>query len=180
MPEISGSLHVRHGLKWQSGGAGSFDQAEAQFTVDSATGFGYLTNGVELAGQLPYVLVMNGEAPSKSKSKLFVTYQIPSVKEFAWPSTRVPFKEPFSDDRVTWFSETYVEGDAASNPETFSVVNRSEQRFDSIRTFIAGAVVGIAGGAFVGGLQEVLHGRRPSPQRLQAKRGDVEVHGAMD
>jgi hypothetical protein len=112
--------------------------------------FAFAANGANLEGQLP---AMSTSVPGQSVQQAPVfdfIYTISNPSAFDWIGGPTPTVER---NRVDW-SETAA---AAAQGVAVSGVNRGAEATDSTHTFIAGLLAGIAGGAFIGFLQELLH-----------------------
>jgi hypothetical protein len=68
---------------------------------------------------------------------------------------------------VTWLEPL----SALSVPALATGTSESEVNLDNLRTFLAGALVGIGGGALVGAIQELTHQRDQRAERDQADSG---------
>jgi hypothetical protein len=126
----------------------------AEFYVTSPTGFGYFTNGVELAGYAPRLLVQDKDQVFGTPAALRVVFEIPGADSFDWT---------FGEGNIV-YGATFIWNispeNAAASPIAFSATNRALQQTDALRTFVSGAFVGISGGALVGGFQEWLKAGR--------------------
>jgi hypothetical protein len=110
-----------------------------------ARGFAFVQNGEELEGQVPAVTGV------PDSTFLNVTYSFDQASSFDWVGGPQP--QAIGSDSVQW-DETPT---ATLQALPISAANRAAQLSDSNRTFFSGLLFGIAGGALVGFLQELLH-----------------------
>ncbi len=110
-----------------------------------ADGFAFVENGEELEGQLPAVTGV------PNSTFLNVIYAFDQASSFDWVGGPLP--DAIGPDSVQW-DEVPT---ATLQAIPVSAANRGAQLSDSNRTFFAGLLFGIAGGALVGFLQELLH-----------------------
>jgi hypothetical protein len=131
------------------------------------------TNGLEIEGQLPVISIgplseLPGFKPqpwAPSNPNVRIDYYVPDLTSYDWTGGPVPYVVPSrscsgcSGGR----SPAYVEWNAPlstlSAPVAVSGTNNSAATWDSFRTFAAGVLVGVAGGALVGAIQEATHRR---------------------
>jgi hypothetical protein len=133
---------------WQNLGFNHpYEYAEAQIMVQGQD-FGYATNRTEESVSLPELYINHGS----DNFPLSVTYWgLPSPQKYDW-SSRPPSEETRSYS--IWTEE--VAG-GYQPPEMAVGVDHSAQDQESTDTFLAGAIVGVAGAALIGALQEFLH-----------------------
>jgi hypothetical protein len=133
---------------WQNLGFNHpYEYAEAQITVQGQD-FGYATNRTEESVSLPELYINHGS----DNFPLSITYWgLPSPQKYDW-SSRPPSEETRSYS--TWTEEV---ADGYQSPEMAVGVDHSAQDQESTDTFLAGAIVGVAGAALIGALQEFLH-----------------------
>jgi hypothetical protein len=124
--------------------------ANATFSL-SASGFGESSNGLTASAALPQV---SYECPSFYSTcpspTLETQYQLGSASSYDWsslPTQRV------SDATVVW-NEQVTGGEAAGRVAVG--INHGNQAWNDDKTFIAGAFIGLAGGALLSALQELL------------------------
>jgi hypothetical protein len=127
---------------------------------------GFATNGTSAAAELPSVLYPTPPTgPQFLISSVLLTYVMPDASSYDWNTGTQP--ESTTKSLIVW----NVEGQLGANPGgsgmLFSLpatpavgVNHTADTRNSVFTFAAGILIGIAGGAFVGALQEALHARR--------------------
>jgi hypothetical protein len=111
-------------------------------------------NGENVTGDLPG---FSAAQPTPSivttwpNPDVTIDFEYPNAASYDWSGGTVP--PTVSDDSVEW--------DISPYPTTLgmevSAVNPDAQTSDAIKTFLAGALVGIAGAALIGGLTELLH-----------------------
>ncbi len=88
-----------------------------------------------------------------------VHYDLPDASSYDWTTGPRPVNE--DGDWVTWFLQLQPTGATFESTATSAgAINQSAQQRDQRLTFLAGALVGVAGGALVGSLQEFLDARR--------------------
>ncbi len=152
-PEACVVLHA-HGLTasdWTKklvfeSAPGSNGFAIADFFV-KASSFGATSNGVTAAAAIPEVLYGGGGRPV-----LLASYHIPSASSYDWSS----FPTAAADSVSAIWQETLTTGD---NPGKVAVgTDHAGQASQNIKIFIAGALVGIAGGAVVSVIQQLVNG----------------------
>ena len=132
------------------------------FTTSS---FAWDTNGLQLEATMPSVTV-DGCATGCSTSALAIepTYELANGGRYTWsggppPASVIP-------TQVSWS----IPAAQLSAPSTVSATNLSEQDSDNLRTFAAGAVLGIAGGALIGAVQEFMDSEARSSASRAARR----------
>ncbi len=162
------SKNLRFRLNWKASSQNAGTEAHASFKLTSPTGFGFFTNGLNLAGQLPYFAITNNGHPTHGAMGVEVQYWAPGVNEFAWPKGI----QEVNADYVDWIYES-----SRTATEEFSLTNPAVSRSDSLRTFIAGALVGISGGALVGSLQEAARPSTPPARRIRRHGGRRPAKG---
>jgi hypothetical protein len=123
-------------------------------------------NGTNISGYLPgYPFPVAGS----SNATVFVTYHFRDAQNYQWTSGNLPTTvAPYG---VSWESKPW--------PETstqISAVNIDAQSSDATKTFIAGSIIGIAGGALVGGLTELLH-VHPQTRTISRRRRHKTTEG---
>jgi hypothetical protein len=124
------------------------------FYLQSPNDVGYSTNGVEVVGRLPslsFFSYTTGQYQDGFTND--VSYTIPGASSFDWVSA----DPTYVSDAVYWDRSP----EAAKTGQWFSASNHSASQQDSTDTFIAGAFVGVAGGALIAVLQEALDAHRP-------------------
>jgi hypothetical protein len=129
-------------------------------TLTNST-FGWNTNGLNLEGQLPEAQVYRGqggpvfggssfEGQPLSNASVSIQYQISSANTY--DSTGGP--EPAISELGDLWN---VPASSLTSPIPISASDNSTANLDSLRVFVAGALLGIAGGALVGAIQESTH-----------------------
>jgi hypothetical protein len=113
--------------------------------------------------------------PRLSRSSLFnvFTYEttLAGGSGYNWLSGPEPQCQA-TNNTCIWFEEpTNPPGTLLyyTPPTTATGLNHSAQDSETLRTFLSGALVGIAGGAFVGAIQEALHERQETKQRTRGE-----------
>lgn len=109
--------------------------------------FGYSTNGLQESVAMPQI-----EFDSNVNSELAVVYQgLPNPAKFDWSG--------FPTDELTSAYASWVE-QITNGVEPGRValgIDHAAQSRDDLATFLAGALVGLAGAALIGAVQESLH-----------------------
>jgi hypothetical protein len=140
------------------------------------------TNGVNLEAQLPVVTINRDKildlgrpnqrlvtTPAASNTKISIIYNVPDANDYDWnggptPYSVTPAKATYLNAEVTWYEPL----NALNEPTPVGASNNSAASLDSLRTFIAGALVGAGAGALVGAVQEATHRQenQSSPARI--------------
>jgi hypothetical protein len=118
--------------------------ASASFYV-KAKSLGLSVNGLNAQAVLPEAFYTGVGTP-----EFLVYYSIPSAATYDW-SALPP--AAFSASSATW-SEPLVQEDTA--PKIAVGINQSRQSSDNHLAFVAGALIGLAGGAVLSAIQEAL------------------------
>ncbi len=119
--------------------------------------FGYRANGAAAAVALPRVTYR-----SAANSQVQTHVALPGASGYDWSS----YPTSFVEDRQAVWDTSVNAGEVPARIATG--VNRAAVAHDERMTFVGGAVVGLAGGAIIGAVQESLHGwgrRRHRPRR---------------
>jgi hypothetical protein len=122
--------------------------ATASFAV-RAVGFGYAANGSDAAAAIPQAAYLG---PGSSTLELYTGYaNVGAPDAYDWSG--LPPQQA-NDDEIVW-----AEGVPAGGvPGVIDAgVNDTAQTQDGYKIFIAGALIGLAGGALLAALQEALH-----------------------
>ena len=109
---------------------------------------GYTANGVTASAALPELQL---DGPSGQTADMFIQYNIPSADSYDW-SASPTFQT--TGDSATW-NEELTDGGLPTS--TAVGTNHANQAKDNRNTFLAGALVGLAGGALLSAVQEALH-----------------------
>jgi hypothetical protein len=118
--------------------------AYAYFYV-KAKSFGVSVNGVNALAAIPEVFYSGTGTP-----EFLVGYHIPSAGSYDWSALPpAAYKGPF----VGW-TEPLTQDDTP--PKVAVGINQARQSSDNHLAFIAGALIGVAGGAVLAGVQEAL------------------------
>jgi len=122
--------------------------AETGFLVNGS-GFGVTYNSATASAAIPQVLYGGaGGTPT-----LVTQYNIPGASSYDWSA----FPTRFANDRFATWSELVTSGDVEGRDAVG--INHASQSSQSNDTFIAGALIGLAGGALISCFQEVMHAR---------------------
>jgi hypothetical protein len=130
----------------------SAETATADFFVKAGS-FGVTSDGVNASTAIPEVLYKGLGQPM-----MLVLYHVRSASSYDWSNSQAA--------EVTSTTAQWQQDIAGSDtPGRAAVgVDHAAQTSDGIKTFIAGALLGIAGGAIIAAVQEAMHlGRRPEP-----------------
>jgi hypothetical protein len=111
-----------------------------------ADGFGYTENGLSASVAIPQLTYVGRGEPGVS-----VSYDLPGARDYDWSS----FPTAFADDTSARWTHQLNGGRAAARNAVG--VNHTNQDKDNRNTFLAGALVGLAGGALLAAVQEGLH-----------------------
>jgi hypothetical protein len=130
----------------------SAETATADFFVN-ARSFGVTTDGVNASTAIPEVLYSGLGQPM-----MLVLYHLRSANNYDWSNSQAA--------EVTSTTAQWQQDIAGSDtPGRAAVgVDHAAQTGDDIKIFVAGALLGIAGGAIIAAVQEAMHlGGRPEP-----------------
>lgn len=128
-------------------------QGRVFFTVNVAD-FGMSFNGITAAAAIPKIGYIGAGTPIVS-----VYYPIPSASSYDWssfPATTV------TNSYAMWTIAVAKIGAQAlpfTRGQVAFGINHARQATDSKKTFVAGALLGLAGGAILSAVQEALHAR---------------------
>jgi hypothetical protein len=126
--------------------------AAFSFDVTDPT-FGFQVNGVQASVALPGVSIGGG-----GSSNLLATYQMPHPGRYDWSS--FPPDSIHPRQGISWYEPSAGQ----TLPSRIAVgIDHAEQSADDRNTFIAGALIGLAGAALIAAIQEALHA--PFPRR---------------
>jgi hypothetical protein len=117
-----------------------------------APNFGVASNGVTVAAAIPEIAFTGSKG-----ANLIATYHIPSADNYDWSSDP---PSTLSNSGAAW-TEAVLPGSIYNSGDTAgrvaSGINHTAQANDDTKTFIAGALLGLAGGALLSAVQEALH-----------------------
>jgi len=126
--------------------------ATADFFV-KARSFGVTSNGVNATVVVPEVIYQGQGNPI-----LLTAYRLRSASSYDWSSSPAA---AVTSTVATW-QQDLASGDTPGRAAVG--IDHSAQTNDDIKIFIAGALLGIAGGAIIAAVQEAMHlGGRPEP-----------------
>ena len=122
--------------------------ATTHFLVN-ARSFGVNYDSVTAAVAIPEIILLGNSGPVLQT--LSVNYNLPSASSYDWSS--------YPTSAVDNSQALWIETMASSDTPGRAVVgiNHAAQSNDDTRIFIAGALLGLAGGALLSGVQEALH-----------------------
>ncbi|HEV2374488.1 MAG TPA: hypothetical protein VGS19_20295 [Streptosporangiaceae bacterium] len=126
---------------------GSGKTATADFFVKSHS-FGVTFNGVNASAAIPEIFYHSTGTPD-----LFAAYHFPSASSYDWSSYPAFFA---SKSTVVW-QEAVTNGETV--PRSAVGIDHARLASDDNKTFFAGALLGLAGGAILSAVQEALHAR---------------------
>jgi hypothetical protein len=133
----------------QPNGAGQpVPTAETGFLVNGSS-FGVTYNSTTASAAIPQVLYKGADGTPT----LLAQYNIPGASSYDWSS----FPTQFASSRFATWSELVTSGDVDGRAAVG--INHASQSSQSDDTFIAGALIGLAGGALLSGFQEAMHAR---------------------
>jgi hypothetical protein len=151
--------------------------------------FAWSTNGLNVQAMLPAVAITRDLPPSASaaarsadpgtaapgNTSVTVSYELPRGDSYDWTGGPAPYSFTAQSGHagVTWLEPL----SALSVPALATGTSESEVNLDNLRTFLAGALVGIGGGALVGAIQELTHQRDQRAERDQADSGHSSPGG---
>jgi hypothetical protein len=117
-----------------------------------ALNFGVVSNGVTVAAAIPEIAFTGSKGTT-----LVARYHILSADSYDWSSDP---PSTLSNSGATW-TEAVLPGSIYNTGDTAgrvaSGINHTAQANDDTKTFIAGALLGLAGGALLSAVQEALH-----------------------
>jgi hypothetical protein len=119
----------------------------------------WATDGTIVEGELPGArLLIAGQAVTVSDvatqtPELITHLELPHADSYDWIGGPPPYQ--LNGGGIAWRQSV----EAATQPVFVSGVNRHQQDVDDVRVFMAGAFIGVAGGAVVAALQECLNAR---------------------
>ncbi len=121
--------------------------AETGFLVD-ASGFGVTYNSTTASAAIPEIYYAGSGTPT-----LLTQYNIPDASSYDWSA----FPTEFANNRfATWLESVTSSNVAGRAAVGINHANQSSQTNDA---FIAGALIGLAGGALLSGFTEAMHAR---------------------
>ena len=131
---------------------GSGTTSTVVFPLDTGS-FGSDSNGVNAYAAIPDVSYQQTGARPFAPPIFFAAYRIPSPTSYDW--SQFP-PEAYSGAVTTWKELlTGTSGDTAGH--VVLGIDRARQSSDATWTFIAGALLGLGGGAILSAVQEFLH-----------------------
>jgi hypothetical protein len=122
------------------------------FTVNVAD-FGMSFNGITASVAIPKIGYTGPGTPYVT-----VDYPIPSASTYDWSSLSPTTLDP---NEAIWTTSVAKIGEEGLQPpgQVAVGINHARQTTDSNKTFAAGALLGLAGGAILSAVQEALHAR---------------------
>ncbi len=138
--------HVSLGFKTVRGLTGSSGEAFLDLFV-KARSLGETFNGVTADAAIPQVFCNDCVGTT-----LETQYNIPSASSYDWSS----FPTQFANGTYARWNESVTESGVTGGKAAVGV-NHTNQANDDNKTFVAGALLGLAGGALLSAVQEALH-----------------------
>lgn len=123
-------------------------EADYAFFV-RASSFGVASNGLTALAALPQVVYLGQGTP-----ELFALYQVPSVSSYDWSDP--PAKVTKSKSAITW-DEPVASGETPGRVEVGT--DQAAQASDTLKTFLAGGLIALAGAAILTAITEAVHTR---------------------
>jgi hypothetical protein len=111
-----------------------------------ASHFGETFNGVTASAAIPAIVYKGPGTPTA-----YVEYRIPSASSYDWSA----FPTQFANGAFASWAEVVTDGDVTGRAAVG--INHANQSKDDNKTFLAGALLGLAGGALLSAVQEALH-----------------------
>ena len=113
-----------------------------------ASNFGAVFNDVDASVAIPEIVY---KGPDNTEPQFDIAYNIPSASTYDWSSLPTQLATSY----VAEWIEDIPDG---ITPARVAVgINHGAQSNDNTRTFVAGALLGLAGGAILSAIQEALH-----------------------
>jgi len=119
------------------------------FFVVNERNFSINFDGINAYAAMPEV-ILHLEGHGSESPLMEIGFRIPSAASYGWSS--IPSIVPGSS-RIAW-SERLAVGDTPG--QVIDGTNHARQRIDANLTFLAGALIGVAGAAFLISLQEAM------------------------
>lgn len=131
--------------------------AHKLFTINAPV-FAWNENGLDVEGQLPSVQLLNSHGGKSSNNPSVQILYTLSDASYDWTGGPSPeYTHVFSTDSPHGVEASWnLPVTELNNPTPVSGQDNSAIAWDNLRIFVAGALVGIAGGAFVGAIQEAI------------------------
>ena len=126
---------------------GSGRYAQADFLIKGPN-FGVTFNGLNASAAIPDLFYQGTGTPV-----LFAIYHFPSASSYDWSS----YPTVWSSKSGAAWQVALIRGDTAER--TAVGIDQARQTGNDNRTFFAGALLGLAGGAIISAIQEALHAR---------------------
>lgn len=117
-----------------------------------AHSFGVTFNGINASASNPEILYQ-GIGKGTGTPLLFVVYHFPSASSYDWSS----YPALWASKSAAAWQEAVNHGDTATR--TAVDIDHARRASDNNKTFFAGALLGLAGGAILSAVQEALHAR---------------------
>jgi hypothetical protein len=152
----------------------SFDKAGGSVSVVvSGRTVGYDGNATTAYAQLPLVQWQE-QGTSATPPTIGFNYSLPNASSYDWNTGPQPLT--VGKRSVTWSpSVAPVSGeltDFQSDAVAVGGVDDAAQQRQTLMTFVAGALLGVGGGALIGALQEAVHVRRRD-EELEGNRAEA-------
>jgi hypothetical protein len=142
-------VHVASSYSWLQRVSYSTDSLDAQISFEvQGADFGYMANGVNAAVALPE---FSYDGPESPNLEVQMHVDMGHASRYDWQSLPASYVR---DGNAVWDAHLV---DGRSESRNAIGIDHAAAEGDDRRTFVAGAVVGVAGGALIGALQEALH-----------------------
>jgi hypothetical protein len=119
--------------------------------VVKVPGFGAISDGATAAAAIPKLIDDGPGSPN-----LLTRYNIPAANLYDWSTFPPAYANGSSAE---WLEQMITSGDIPDMVATG--INHATETRDTDLTFLAGALVGLAGGALLSAIQEALHANDP-------------------
>lgn len=133
-------------LHFQLGQGSTYETAFANFFL-IAHDFGIATNSVNAEAAIPEIRYYGTGSPT-----LYAEFDdVPSAGSYDWSASPTVY----ANGTKAWWSEPVTGGGASGRVAVG--INQANQAHNDHKTFFAGALIGLAGGALLSAVQEALH-----------------------
>jgi hypothetical protein len=135
-------------LMFTSAGSG-FEKADVSYQAPA--GFGDIANGLDASAAIPHVSYQCIKCLDPGNPQLKADYILQRADRYNW----TPAVEYRGGNEVWWAEPVVADGETPGSVATG--VDPNTQQWDNTLTFAAGALVGVAGGALLTMVTELLH-----------------------
>jgi len=148
------------------GPPGTLDVASA-WVYFSGPPLGFASDAASATAQLPAVQVpLNVPSQQYLNGAVELHYALAAASSYQWTTGQAP--NSLDQGYLTWYLNLQPQGSVSvfeSLASSAGGINLAEQQHQQLLTFLAGALLGVAGGALIGALQEFFHARREAGRR---------------